>query len=47
VDRARRPEELRSGELAGRAGVSADTLRVYERRGLLAAPRRSGNGYRL
>ncbi len=38
---------LRSGELARRAGVSADTLRVYERRGLLAAPRRSGNGYRI
>lgn len=38
---------LRSGELARRAGVSADTLRVYERRGLLAAPGRSRNGYRL
>jgi len=38
---------LRSGELARRAGVSADTLRVYERRGLLAAPRRTANGYRL
>jgi DNA-binding transcriptional MerR regulator len=47
MDRARRTEELRSGELARRAGVSADTLRVYERRGLLAAPRRSSNGYRL
>jgi DNA-binding transcriptional MerR regulator len=28
------------------AGVSADTLRHYERKGLLAAPRRSSNGYR-
>ncbi len=35
------------GELARRAGVSADTLRVYERRGLLAAPGRARNGYRL
>ncbi len=38
---------LRSGELARRAGVSADTLRVYERRGLLAPPLRAGNGYRI
>lgn len=37
---------LRSGELARRAGVSADTLRHYERKGLLAKPRRSPNGYR-
>ena len=47
--RGRRPDEvaeLRSGELAARAGVSKDTLRFYERRGLLARPPRSGNGYR-
>ncbi len=37
---------LRSGELAKLAGVSTDTLRHYERRGLLARPRRSRNGYR-
>jgi DNA-binding transcriptional MerR regulator len=37
---------FRSGELARLAGVSADTLRHYERRGLLAPPRRSANGYR-
>lgn len=37
---------LRSGELARMAGVSPDTLRHYERKGLLAAPRRSANGYR-
>ncbi len=37
---------LRSGELARIAGVSADTLRHYERKGLLPAPRRSSNGYR-
>jgi len=37
---------LRSGELARLTGVSTDTLRVYERRGLLPAPRRSANGYR-
>lgn len=39
-------EYLRSGELARRAGVSSDTLRHYERKGLLAHPRRSANGYR-
>ncbi len=41
------PEGLRSGELARRAGISVDTLRVYEKRGLLAAPGRTRNGYRL
>jgi DNA-binding transcriptional MerR regulator len=37
---------LRSGELARLTGVSRDTLRHYERRGLLPAQARSGNGYR-
>lgn len=37
---------LRSGEMARLAGVSADTLRHYERKGLIPAPRRSSNGYR-
>jgi DNA-binding transcriptional MerR regulator len=37
---------LRSGALAQRAGVSADTLRFYERRGLLPVPPRDANGYR-
>jgi DNA-binding transcriptional MerR regulator len=37
---------MRSGQLARQAGVSADTLRHYERKGLLAAPYRSANGYR-
>ncbi len=39
-------ETLRSGELARRAGVSTDTLRHYERVGVLARPRRERNGYR-
>jgi MerR family copper efflux transcriptional regulator len=37
---------LRSSEAAREAGVSTDTLRFYERRGLLPAPARDANGYR-
>jgi len=36
----------RSGELARLAGVSPDTLRHYELRGLISSPPRSTNGYR-
>jgi MerR family transcriptional regulator, mercuric resistance operon regulatory protein len=32
---------LRAGEVAARAGVNLQTLRYYERRGVLAAPDRS------
>lgn len=42
--RATRP--LRSTELARAAGVSPDTLRHYERKGLLPTAHRSSNGYR-
>jgi len=38
---------MTSGELARQAGVSADTLRHYEKKGLLAAPQRAANGYRM
>ena len=38
---------LRSGELARAAGVNQQTLRYYERRGLLAEPVRSPGGHRL
>ena len=38
---------MRSGELARQAGVSADTLRHYEKKGLLAPPHRGANGYRV
>ncbi|CAN5370404.1 Cd(II)/Pb(II)-responsive transcriptional regulator [soil metagenome] len=35
-----------AGELAKRTGVSTDTLRHYERKGVLPRPRRAHNGYR-
>jgi DNA-binding transcriptional MerR regulator len=38
---------LRSGEVAAQAGVNIQTLRYYERRGLLAEPRRSIGGHRI
>ncbi|MGO9454067.1 MAG: MerR family transcriptional regulator [Candidatus Binataceae bacterium] len=34
------------GRLASRAGLSIDTLRFYERQGIIAAPRRLTSGYR-
>jgi DNA-binding transcriptional MerR regulator len=37
---------MRIGEAAARAGVSRDTLRYYERTGLLPSPPRGPNGYR-
>ena len=37
---------MRIGELARDLGVSADTLRFYERSGFLPRPDRSENGYR-
>ncbi len=38
---------LRSGKLAELTGVSTDLLRHYERLGILPAPVRTSNGYRL
>ncbi|MGC4897130.1 MerR family DNA-binding transcriptional regulator [Micromonospora sp. DT31] len=40
-------QDLRSGQLADAVGVTVQTLRYYERRGLLAEPRRSPGGHRL
>lgn len=37
---------LRTGEVAERAGVNVQTLRYYERRGLIAEPDRSPGGHR-
>jgi DNA-binding transcriptional MerR regulator len=38
---------LRSGQVAQAAGVNLQTLRYYERRGLLTPPARSPGGHRL
>jgi Hg(II)-responsive transcriptional regulator len=38
---------VRTSELAARAAVNPQTLRYYERRGLLAEPVRSPGGYRV
>jgi MerR family transcriptional regulator, copper efflux regulator len=37
---------IRIGRLAERAGVNIDTIRYYERNGLLPAPTRRPSGYR-
>lgn len=38
---------MRIGEVAQKAGVSVDTIRFYERRGLLPRPQRRPSGYRM
>jgi MerR family mercuric resistance operon transcriptional regulator len=40
-------EQLTVGELARRGKVNLETIRYYERRGLLPKPPRSASGYRL
>lgn len=40
------PDIMTIGALAARAGVSADTIRYYERLGLLPTPMRTAAGYR-
>lgn len=38
---------IRAGELASRAGVNPETIRYYERRGLLGHPDRTLGGHRV
>jgi DNA-binding transcriptional MerR regulator len=44
---SKRDGALTSGQLGAAAGVSADTIRHYEKLGLLAKPLRTAGGYRL
>ena len=37
---------MKIGEIAAEAGVTVDTVRFYERVGVLPAPARTGSGYR-
>src|SRR4029453_1417624 len=38
---------MKIGQVAAQAGVSIDTVRFYERRGVLPSPRRTPSGYRV
>jgi len=38
---------MKIGQLAARAGVTVDTVRFYERRGVLPVPTRRASGYRV
>src|SRR2546426_191926 len=38
---------MRIGEFARKAGMEAQTIRLYERRRILPAPRRTASGYRI
>ena len=42
----RNPESLTIGKVAEQGGVKVQTIRYYERRGLLPKPARSASGYR-
>ena len=43
----KKPKGLLIGQLASRAGVKPDSVRFYERSGLLPKPARSASGYRV
>ena len=40
-------ERLKIGEVSKRSGIGIETLRFYEKSGLLSRPARSGSGYRM
>ena len=47
MNAANATKSLSAGELARRAGVSTDTLRHYEAKGVIKRPPRQANGYRV
>lgn len=40
-------KKLTTGELAKRCGINLETIRYYERRGILPPPPRTASGYRV
>ena len=40
-------EHLTAGKLAQKARINIETIRFYERKGLLPKPKRTGSGYRM
>src|SRR2546426_12712443 len=42
----KKTDQISTSDLATRGGVNLETIRYYERTGLLAKPPRSGSGYR-
>lgn len=46
MDRSTATKPLRIGDVAAKAGVNVETLRYYERRGIVRSPKRSSAGYR-
>jgi len=40
-------EHLTAGKLAQKAKINIETIRFYERKGLLPKPQRTGSGYRM
>lgn len=47
AERGAEPRRLKIGEVARRSGVGIETLRFYERQGLVGRPARTESGYRL
>lgn len=41
------PQEMKIGELAALSGLSVDTIRFYEKQGLVPPPRRTQSNYRM
>ena len=46
MEGGRQNMQMLIGQLAKHSGVGTETIRYYQRRGLLAKPRRAGSGYR-
>ncbi|GMQ80574.1 MAG: Cu(I)-responsive transcriptional regulator [Rhodothermia bacterium] len=43
----KRNQQMKRGQLAKITGVTLETVRYYEQRGLIPEPRRTGSGYRM